>query len=63
MAFISATSAVVPSFPGSMHWVSANSNSHALYQVFNTGDTLTNLTVDMPDEGINVMQSWGLAVN
>jgi len=63
VAFMSGTTTVVEDVPGSMTLVSANSDSHAFYQVFNQEDTLTNLTVDMPDEGDNVMQSWGLAIS
>ena len=63
VAFMSGTTAVNENIPGSMTLVSANADSHAFYEIFNTGDTLTNLTVDMPDEGDNVMQSWGLAIN
>jgi hypothetical protein len=63
VAFMVGTTTVVESVPGSMTLVAPSSNSHAFYQIFNTGDALTNLTVDMPDEGDNAMQSWGLATN
>lgn len=63
VAFMSGTTAVAEDVPASMTLVSVDSDSHAFYQIFNPGDTPTNLTVDMPDEGDNVMQSWGLAVS
>jgi hypothetical protein len=63
VAFMSGTSTVAESIPGSMTLISANADSHAFYQIFNSEDTLVDLAVDMPDEGDNVMQSWGLALS
>jgi hypothetical protein len=64
VAFMSGTSTVVPNVPASMTSVPTSvSSDRAFYQVFNPGDQLANITVDMPDEGDNAMQSWGLAIS
>jgi hypothetical protein len=62
-AFMSGTTTLVASVSPAMTEIIANADSSAFYTVFNLDETPTNITVDMPDEGDNVMQSWALAIN
>jgi hypothetical protein len=61
VAFMSGTTTLFPSTSPAMTRVSVASQSSAFYTVFNGSPT--NITVDMPDEGDNAMQSWGLAIS
>lgn len=63
LAFMSGTAALADSTSPQMTEISAGSTASSFYTIFNAGSTLSSIDVDMPDEGDNVMQSWGLAVS
>ena len=62
VTFMSGTSTLAPSTSPVMTELSVDSTGSAFYTIFNIPTTPVNITVDMPDEGDNVMQSWALAI-
>lgn len=65
VVFMSSTTSVLESIsPAVMTEVPfvGNSNGYCGYVIYNKANTPTNVVVDMPDEGDNVMQSWAIKV-
>jgi hypothetical protein len=62
LAFMSCTTTLVPTTPG-MTALGVDTASDAFYKIFDSTAVAESITVSMPDEGDNVIQSWGIAIN